>query len=87
MTELDTLQFEEGRLMSEISGLQQYFETKHFLPLKEFALNKLPVEIFLNLTYFNELINDETFEIAKVAPHPFIENPENYMMSGYIFNF
>lgn len=73
--------------MDELNKLETYFQTSGFKPFKEFHLTKIPVEIKLHLKYFNELTNNESFEISKVNPHPVIENPDGYMMSGYVFSF
>jgi hypothetical protein len=87
VTNLEDLQFEEKRLMSDLSGVQKYFKNHWFSPLQEFQLNKIPVTISLTLNYFNQLSNNESFEIIKTPPQAFTEDPENYMMSGYIFKF
>ena len=86
LTEIKGLVFEENRLW-DLTGLQEYCKKQGFIPLKEFQLDKIPVTISLTIDYFNQLSNNESFEINKVQPYIFTENPENYMMSGYIMNF
>lgn len=72
--------------MSDLSGVQKYFKDKKFSPLQEFQLNKIPVTISLTLNYFNQLSNNESFEIIKTPPQAFTEDPENYMMSDIYSN-
>jgi len=85
ITELDNLEFEENRLMSDLDQLKNYFIKKWFTPLQEFKLNKLPIQISLTLDHFNQV--DESYEWNQVKPFDYIDDDENYMMSWYVSNY
>lgn len=87
ITELGDLEFQENRLMSDLKSFSTYLQTQWFVPLKEFSLNKLPIKITLTLNHLNQIKDNESFQIIQVPPYQFIDNPENYMMSGYINSF
>jgi hypothetical protein len=46
-----------------------------------------PIKISLTLDYFNQIKDNESSQRVQVPPYQYTEDPENYMMSGYIVNF
>ncbi|MCF7835045.1 hypothetical protein K9M48_03230 [Candidatus Gracilibacteria bacterium] len=87
ITQLGDMEFMENRLMSDLDQLNNYFINQGFTPLKEFQLDKLAIKISLKLDHFNQIQDNESFQIIQVAPYDYIDNPENYMMSGYVSSY
>lgn len=85
ITNLDNLEFEEGRLMSDIGDLKNYFIEKDFTSLQEFELDKSAIKVSLTLDHFNQV--DWDYEWHQVNPFDYVEDDENYMMSWYVNNY
>lgn len=87
ITKLSDLEFQENRLMSDLDKFKEYFDSQWYVALKEFQIDKLPIQISLTLDHFNQVQGEELLERVKVPPYDYTENPDNYMMSWYVSSY